>query len=196
MDMQFVIATIEGVSPLLMNNPLNAMQTGIKVGLKEIPMPETEAETKCYRDSDNYLYLPVGNVRASMFGASTSERIGRGAANKVLAAGLFTHFDRDKAKLYHPTTGEFISEYVIDTRRAVIQGNGVLRSRARINEWAAQVPLWVNIDVLPNPLEVLRHFLEKAGDQVGVLDYRPQKIKGVPGPFGRFRVTDLEYETE
>ena len=81
------------------------------------------------------------------------------------------------------------SEYKIDTRRAVVQRQGVLRSRARLDKWKLTFVLQVDEANLPDGMgiEDLRGPIQEAGNRLGLGDFRPQ----CKGPYGRFVLTDF-----
>ena len=76
-----------------------------------------------------------------------------------------------------------MSTYVVDTRRAKVQGRACMRSRPRLDKWQATFDATVlDSDAIPD--EVLNQVFVEAGQKVGVLDYRPR--------FGRFMVTEFK----
>ena len=77
-------------------------------------------------------------------------------------------------------------DYVIDTRRVVIQRAGIMRSRAKI-----ETPWYLEGKFLYNPLAnmpTLVKTFREGGLTVGLLDYRIERT----GPFGSFSVEELE----
>ena len=82
--------------------------------------------------------------------------------------------------LVNPETGKQIKSYKIDSRRAVIQRQGVVRSRARIDLWSCILIMECDTDFLM-PDQMLE-LLNLGGKIAGVGDFGPRS----GGEFGRF----------
>jgi hypothetical protein len=184
-------ATFRGVgyTPLLMHSSA-AMQTG-GAKVKRIPSPEEEAKAGLYL-KDGKLYVPFVAIRNCTVKGARNLKIGKQSAGTFLA-GTILNVDLDApCFLQNPKTGKALTEkdYVIDTRRAVVQGQGVLRSRAKIMEWAFMVSFSLDTSAVSKPEELddlLLTCLNRGGQFVGICDYRPEK----GGPFGRFRAEKI-----
>jgi hypothetical protein len=169
---------IQSIKPVLMNNPAGMQAPSDKLGRKNIPTAEVEAERSVYRSATGQLFLPSEAFRGCLVSAAKGRRIGKTAATSVIKGAVFAADEQTLLIL----NGEPVKEYEIDTRRAVVQRNGVTRSRAKVPEWAATVRFEVDTDFIPE--KQVRELLEIGGRTVGVGDYRPEKS----GPFGRFKV--------
>ena len=183
MSSQIVVFKVTGLRPLLMNNPVSMSRGGKTVGAPKIPTPEKEAATKVYRTDGGQLYFPAVGFRSCIIGrggAASGRKIGKRTANACVAASVFVV--EEKFLLDHPETGEPITDYEIYTCRAVIQGNGILRSRPLIREWGGKLPLEVDEDFLT--LNQLEELLNIGGKVAGIGDFRP----GCKGSFGQFQV--------
>jgi hypothetical protein len=179
-----ITATIVGQSPILLHNPQGlAKKSGQK---STIPSPEEEAAASCYWLGDREsLAIPSWNVYRSIITASAAYKVKRRSLSPFLCGSVRIE-------------PEFLSfgttEYSIDTRRAVVQRNGVMRSRARLNEW--RLPLNMVIEEEDIPInrdsipDVLRQVVEEAGRRVGLGDFRLERR----GPFGKFAVSDWKVE--
>ena len=172
---------ITGLSPILMNNP-ESMQMGraAGVGMKKIPTPEEEAKAKVYRNSKG-LYIPSVAFRSSIIGrggGASGRKIGKFTANSRVAAGAFVVDEH--TPLVHVKTGKPIKDYEIYSCRAVVQGNGVRRSRPLIKDWACDLKLEVDDDFVT--VEQLVDLLNMSGKVAGIMDFRPQ----CKGSFGRY----------
>ena len=180
----------KGLTPLLMHNPAGLMAVGGGRGIsrKVIPSPEEEAKAGRYVLPDGNFYIPAIAVRNSLLGGAKGYRIGRVAAISILAGALDIIDEvfpllRDN----DPLNGE---NYSIDTRRAVVQGQGIMRSRARIElPWQIEAVFMYNAELVN--LEQLKEIAARAGQVIGLLDYRPEKKVGLPGWFGKYEVTDI-----
>jgi len=176
--MTVVTATIEGTTPILLNSPYN-MGGRATVGKKVIPTPEVEAAGKRYLlPGTNMLAFPVLNIKASMLYASGGLKVGKKmikpyVAGCVTPAEEFASFGTEK--------------YLIDTRRVVVQRQGVMRSRPRLDKWKLTFDFEVDDVNLPDGFEAadLKGILEEAGTRIGIGDFRPTK----GAYFGRFKVT-------
>lgn len=180
----------KGLSPLLMHNPAGSMipSGGRGISRKVIPSPEEEAKAGRYVLPDGNFYIPAIAVRNSMLGGAKGYRIGRVAAISILSGALdiideaFPLLRDDE-----PLNGE---NYSIDTRRAVVQGQGILRSRARIElPWQIEAVFFYNPELIN--LDQLKEIATRAGQIVGLLDYRPEKKVGLPGWFGKYDVASI-----
>jgi len=175
---------VEGISPLLMNNPQSMTMTGNGLNSKKIPSPEDEASAKVYILPNRQLYVPAIAFRSAIIDAVTGRRIGKATARRVSGAALFVL--EEFCPLVDPENGKPIKKYSIDIRRAVVQGNGVMRARPRIDRWATTMVFEYDPDFLSK--ENIFEAVELAGKIVGVMDYRPRPPKGKGGPFGRFKL--------
>lgn len=172
---------VVGESPLLMHNPASMTGNG-EPKRKQIPSPEEEAEAGCYRNSDGYLVFPSVAFRNALLKAAGGLKVGRKTLRSVLSHIRTTS---EYVNLFHPETSELLKDYAIDIRRAVVQRQGILRARPRLDEWAAEIGFLVETDIVPaNIEEILASTLDEAGKTVGVGDYRLEK----GGWFGMFRV--------
>ena len=176
---------ITGISPILMNNPAsmgsgNARPGGIG-GPKRPPNPEDEAKIRLYKLKSGQLYIPTNMFRASMLKACTNRRVGKLAAKGVFSGACFDV--GTEAPLVDPKTRKAIKTYKLHTTRAVIVGQGVMRTRPMVKEWSCDVGFDIDHDFLPD-VSVVLDMLNIAGRTIGVLDWRPQKT----GSFGRYQV--------
>ncbi len=175
---------IVGTRPLIQNNPASMQPTGTTKRRGDVPAPNVEAKSKEYRLPSGQLYIKSEAFHGSFMKAASGFKVGKFTAKPILAAALT--YSEELCGLIHPKTGEPITVYVVDTRRAVVQGQGVLRSRPRIDEWATLLRVKYDDELLEQK-HVLK-FAEEAGKRVGVGDQRPGAPK-TPGPFGKYAAT-------
>ena len=172
---------IRGVTPLLMHNP-SQMRRAETMARKTIPSPEEEAEAGLYRFDTGELYIKADHVREAMKAAAVGVRFNRKAAKPVLAAAVMEHPDYPRFLLTRD--GEPITTWDIDTRRAVVQRQGILRSRPVVRlPWQATCVFIFDVGVVADPAPLVATMMQ-AGQTSGLLDYRPSK----GGSFGRFEV--------
>lgn len=177
--MTIVKIRITGRAPILMNNPASmkrADDTSVKA--PKIPSPKVEAALNAYKNDDGQLYIPAFAFRASLLRGGVGRKIGKTAAWTVFSASVFCV--DEQCLLYDPDTKKPIKKYEIDTRRAVVQRNGILRSRPMIEKWACDLTLEVDDEMLQ--VGTLIAGLTHSGKIVGVLDFRIEK----KGWFGRY----------
>lgn len=173
---------IVGISPLLVHNPAG-MRPGSEAGLgtKRIPTPEEEAKAGLYVNDKGEFFVRANSFRSAIIGkggSASGRKIGKRTANQCVAAGFF--IQHDEAILTHPDTGKPLKEYRIDSRRAVVQGNGIVRSRPCFDRWATTITCEIDEDFIRK--DQILELLKIAGKISGVGDYRPQ----CKGMFGRF----------
>lgn len=173
---------------LLMHNPAGMKQVKKKAATrKTVPPPEVEAEMASYRLPSGQLYLKSeaawGAVRNAASGMRVETRSAKMTAKRALSGGIL--FPEEVCPLFDPKTLAPLVDYEINTQRAVVQGNGVMRNRPHLREWACDVLVEIDPEVLNE--EVLFEFFERAGQFSGVGDQRPSAPK-TPGFFGTFDV--------
>lgn len=171
---------ITGVSPLLMNNPasMGGSDNGLKSGKKKYD-PEIEAEARLYRNERSELVVPTIAFRSALFRAGTSRKIGKVAAKTVIAGAVFPV--EQECIILDAKSKKPRKDYEIHACRAVVNNAGIIRHRPMIKDWALDLALEIDTELLPEPT-VVEELLNIAGKIVGVLDWRPQKL----GSFGRF----------
>jgi hypothetical protein len=189
--MRIIKVTIEGTRAILLNNPAS-MGTGASDGKKKIPTPTEEANQKCYWTPDKKsLAFPGVNIHRSMIHAAGAFKAGKLSMTPYIAGGIGIEPEMIPFYIVSPNNEAIsITKYDIDTRRAVVQRQGVMRSRPRIKQgWNLQFEMQVSEDDLPQKsFEMLKAILAEAGRRIGIGDFRPQKT----GPFGKFAVTGWE----
>ena len=173
---------VRGTAPVLMHNPASMLDgDGGAAKRKQQYCPEEDAEKATYRNEDGYLCLPTIAFRAAMLRGASGLKVGKVTLKSIL--GHVRPAD-ELTVLVNPETGEPITSYALDTRRAVVQKNGILRTRPRVDQWACTVRLIGDPDISPNLEELIKTALYHAGNLVGVGDYRVEK----GGWFGTFEV--------
>lgn len=178
--MAVIQATIKGLRPILLHNPsgMAAPSTGKKV----IPSAADEAKAGCYFTSDkSSLCLPSTNLYRAIIKAAGAFKVKKSNAAPIICGAI----DIDPLEIPFNTLN-----YSIDTRRAVVQRQGILRSRPKIKEgWELSFTLLIEEqDLAPGMFPMLRNILEEAGRRIGIGDFRLEK----KGPFGKFEVTKWE----
>jgi hypothetical protein len=174
---------VTGTTPLLMHNPAGGMsQPSTKLGIKPKFDPEDDARASCYMDEGGGFYLPSPAFRSAVLEAAKGRKFGKTFATTIVKGSVFAA--TEQTSLLDPDTGEVLRNYEVDTRRVMVQRNGVLRSRAKLPRWAGVVEFEYDEEFI-SPEHIVE-LLSIAGRTVGVGDFRPQKS----GPFGRFVVAE------
>ena len=175
--MKKVNVEITGISPLLMNNPASMIeQAQTKMTIKTAKFDlKKEAEKLAYKDSKGILYIPATAIKGTMIGASSYKKFGKFSAKALVAGGVF--ISPDKVSLG-------TKKYELDIRTVVIQRARVVKARPMIENWKVSFVLEYNEKLIGDHKD-LHEILSDAGERVGLLDFRPQKL----GSFGRFKIT-------
>lgn len=192
--MQVVRFAVSGNGAMLMHNPaaMRGVSGGIERGGKKIPLPHDEARAGLYVLPSGQLFIKSDCFReAALIAAGDVKdpsRKGRATMTKRFAASVF--LSTESCALYRasnprkPIT-ENDKDWEIDTRRVVVQRNGILRSRPKISDWGCVLEFEYDEQIMePN---LILAILQNAGKYPGVGDYRV----GKKGPFGRFTVEHL-----
>ena len=131
-----------------------------------------EAEKKAYRNDKGELVIPARCIKASILNAASWIKFGRKAAKPIIAGT--TRIGEAEVVLLD-LKGKPIKDYKIDLRPVVVnRGSRIIRARPLIKDWVVKFDIIYNSDLLEP--EHLRGIIEDAGQRVGVLDNRPQKL--------------------
>jgi hypothetical protein len=182
--------SIIGDSPLLMHNPRSMVRNSAgTTKRKVIPSPEEEAEIGTYRDEDGFLVFPAIGFRGAFYKAMSGYKVGKKSLRSVLG---HTRVKDEWVYLVDPESKKRLKDYAIDTRRAVVQRQGIMRSRPRIEQWGTELEFLMNEEIATMPEDQLllqaTAILNEAGQTVGVGDFRLDR----GGWFGMFHVEKSE----
>ena len=181
--------SITGVSPGLLQHrfpeiTMAGMVNPIKLSGKAKPSPEEEAELAAYRMDNGCLCQPAEHIYSTMVRAASAFQVqGRGKATykDPVKGGLL--IDPEPIIPLLTPAGKPIKDYQIDARPARIQRARVMRHRPLLREWRLDFTVLL-LEAETLPPEIANAILVKAGQAVGIGDYRPR--------FGRFTVTKWE----
>ena len=172
---------ITGLEPgMLTNNPAKMGQSSQGAKTKKIPSPEEEAEAGLYKDAEGNYCFPTMGFRASLLNVLSNKKVGKKAANVVFSAAVFV--EDEYVILRDPKTWKPLKDYDIDSRRCVVQRNGVIRSRPKFPRWGCDLIFKVDTDLVSEDQAFEQ--LSEAGQVIGVGDFRPAR----KGMFGRYLV--------
>lgn len=193
---------VEGVGQgLLMHNPagMAAAPSDDKPQRsgKKIPKPQDEALASLYvLPGSNQLYAAADWFReAALIAAKDFKDVTRrGNATMVqrITANMFLselYFPLENANTGKPITSD-PADWEMWLKRVVVQRAGIVRARGLVHDWACSVEFEYDTEGLPPPDGplMIANIVHAAGKFPGVGDYRP----GTKGPFGRYRVTELD----
>jgi hypothetical protein len=180
---------IEGITPILMGNPIGNLGKKSTVQGAGRETAEEEAARSCYWSSDGKtLIVPAINMKNSIMYACGSYKIGKQGVKSLFAASV-------------EITPEELSlgtkKYEVDTRRAVIKSGStrasILRSRAKIMPWSLKFTL--NYDsryMTDNFMEgQFIQIIVDAGIKSGICDFRPS-CPSKTGWFGKYEIKEYK----
>jgi len=196
--MQTIRMLIKSVSAVLMHNAAGMKGAGeeLQRGGKKIPPPIDEARAGLYVMGNGQLFIAPDAFREAGLIASGDirdpTRKGRSTMTKRFAASVFLctescplyRADGNHAPIMAKPEPKDLddksAEWSVDRRRVVVQKNGILRSRARIENWCCPLEFEYDEDTIDENL--ILAVIQQSGKFPGVLDYRV----GKKGPFGRY----------
>lgn len=188
--MQKLHFTITGDAPLLMHNGrLAAQGDPYARKIKEISSKrkKTDADFEemarleflggLYLNENNEPCIPSLVFEATLIGrggAARKERMGKEAAAALWVlddAPLIYEGPKEPEELWEDK--QFVSQMLVRIQRSTIT-----RTRPIFREWSAEITVQFNPNLLDE--KDVRRWIEVAGEQVGLMDWRPR--------FGRFGV--------
>ena len=181
--------TIVGTSALLCNSPLSMQAGGAKTpskGGKKIPTPVEEAESKVYLQDGKFCFPSLG-IRNAIIAASSNWGSLSGKKRGTLKSSV-THIQLEPEFCPITADGKVIKTYELETRRVVVQGSGIMRTRPKFPQWELSFEIIYEDDLIAGEgVEKMFHdLINDAGRRIGIGDYRPSKS----GWFGRFKVLE------
>lgn len=177
--MKKIEVEIKGDTPLLMNSPKSMLEPkeAVRKTTKKYE-PKEEAEKVAYRTEKGELYVPNTAIKGSIINASAWKKAGKIALRPLIAAGI--RIPQQEILLG-------TKKYEIDLRTVVIQRSRVIKARPMIKDWKLNFEILYNDQLIADP-QIIKEVLVEAGERVGILDFRPQKL----GEFGTFSVTKFK----
>ena len=195
MDRKLTFTAI-GKSPLLTHNPAQ-MQKPPSPGDKpdkatrgrEIPSPAEEAMRGLYLDEDGRFCGPGVGLRNGLVRAAAAWRAPWQKKRENMRSLLAGCTVEPELVPILDKKGKPATNYEIDSRRAMVQRQGIVRSRPKFAVgWRAAFEIVYDDAFLAGEEEQVRDLLVQifndAGNRIGWGDYRPEKT----GWFGRYFV--------
>ena len=172
-------ATIQGISPLLMNRP-SAMIGDISKDKKPFEdNPEGMAKTKLYVNPKGKLYQPSTHLQGALVEAGKAKKVvGKGKSTYSKIVGYAVTINPFEI-LHKKQAWEVFSVLAVNPST---KGRNLLH-RPMLKEW--ELDFEVEFDETEIQPSIMKELLEIAGKIAGLGDWRPAK----KGPHGKFHVT-------
>ena len=190
---------ISGISPLLMHNgaagldtrsPLSreiaaitAKRGGNRTESEDERLRELECQRSLWLDADGAPAIPATAVRAAIEAGARRRKQGTQVRSGLFVLKTVFEYDRER----YGATQQEIGNRAQYTVPVVVNRSRVARTRAKFDPpWRCTVTVDVDGELIDK--DQLLEWLEIAGRQVGLGDWRPEKS----GVFGRFNVESFE----
>lgn len=173
--------TIQGITPLLMNRPIQLEISDKSKDVKrETKTADEIAEGKLYKDAEGKIYLPSTWFRGALVEAGKQKKMGGKGSSKATyskAVGSSVSVEPFEILLKKPTWKTFSILAVNPTTH----GRNILH-RPQFDKWEVDMQaIFEEEQIEPS---VMKELFDIAGKFVGVGDWRPAK----KGMFGKFQV--------
>ena len=196
--MQYRI-TVSGVSPIIHHNGAAGLDTrspvsreiaaiaakrgGNRTAADDDRLRELEAQRSLWLDESGAPAIPATAIRAAIEGGARKRKQGPQVRGGLIV--LNTAFDYDTEK--YGTGIEDLGRSTQYTVPVVVQRSRILRTRAKFDTpWSCTFELDVDDEQIDQ--SHLLEWLDIAGRQIGLGDWRPEKS----GMFGRFTEPNIE----
>ena len=190
---------ISGASALLMHNgaagldtrsavsreiaAITAKRGGNRTETDDERLRQLECRRSLWLNAGGAPAIPAAAVRAAIETGAKRRRQGPQVRSGLIVLRTVFEYDRER----YGATLEEIGGKAQYTVPVVVKGSRVNRTRARFEPpWSCTVTVDVDEELIDR--EQLLEWLEIAGRQVGLGDWRPEKS----GTFGRFNVASFE----
>ena len=196
--MQYRI-TIDGLSPIIHHNGAAGLDTrslvsreiaaiaakrgGNRTAADDDRLRELEAQRALWLDESGAPAIPETAIRAAIEAGARKRKQGMQVRGGLMV--LSTVFDYDREK--YGTDIEELGRTTQYTVPVVVQRSRILRTRAKFDEpWSCTFEVDVDDELIDR--NQLLEWLDIAGRQIGVGDWRPEKS----GMFGRFTAAEID----
>ena len=196
--MQYKI-TVKGVTPIIHHNGAAGLDTrsavsreiaaiaakrgGNRTAADDDRLRELEAQRALWLDESGAPTIPATVIRAMIEGGARKRKQGPKVRGGLMV--LSTAFDYDTAK--YGTAIEELGRTTQYTVPVVVKQSRILRTRAKFDTpWSCTFEVDVDDELIDQ--DNLLEWLDIAGRQIGVGDWRPEKS----GMFGRFTASKID----
>ena len=190
---------VSGVSPIIHHNGAAGLDTrspvsreiaaiaakrgGNRTAADDDRLRELEAQRSLWLDESGAPTIPATAIRATIEGGARKRKQGPLVRGGLMV--LSTAFDYDTEK--YGTCIEELGRSTQFTVPVVVQRSRILRTRAKFDpKWSCTFEVDVDDEMID--LSQLLEWLDIAGRQIGLGDWRPEKS----GMFGRFAEPEIE----
>lgn len=190
--------TLEGTSPLIMNNGAAGLDTRSPANQEKAEISKKrgsnrtesddrrirslETQTSLWLDENLRPTIPERALRAVI--ETGARKVKQGPqVREGLIVERTEYFDYDTSL---GETPEELGETVQFTVGVVVQRSRILRTRAKFDEWSVTFTVEVDDELVDE--EQLWNWLDLSGRRIGIGDWRPEKS----GHYGRFAIKQLE----
>ncbi len=191
--------TVSGVSPIIHHNGAAGLDTrspvsreiaaiaakrgGNRTEADDERLRELEAQRALWLDESGAPAIPATAIRAAIEGGARKRKQGPQVRGGLIV--LSTAFDYDTKK--YGTNIKKLGRSTQYTVPVVVQRNRILRTRAKFDTpWSCTFELDVDDEQIDQ--SHLLEWLDIAGRQIGIGDWRPEKS----GMFGRFSASEIK----
>lgn len=180
--------TIEGTNPVLQHRFSDDF--GVKKSTRKVHIePETPREqaTKvAYQHKDGILYMPSVAIKGSIVNAAREHKQTGSRRSMRYVVPQAVRITSETVPLLAKDRKTPVNTFEVDSRPVTIPATKgrIMRHRPRIDEWTARFMLRVNEELLDTAF--VRKLLQEAGENVGIGDFRPEKM----GEYGTFDVVE------
>jgi hypothetical protein len=174
---------IQGVGAgLLCHSPQGMI--GPKTSRKVIPSPEEEAKQAAYwNDDKSAVGFPTWNIHQALVRAASGLKL---PSNKKIGLSPIIAGDIELSPAW---VSLGTKQYLIDSRRVVVQRQSIIRRRPWFPSWSLAFYVHWEESTLGSDFHetILPELLTTAGERIGIGDFRPV----CKGPFGKFKVESI-----
>lgn len=196
--MQYRI-TISGVSPIIHHNgaagldtrspvsreiaAITAKRGGNRTAADDVRLRELEAQRALWLDESGAPTIPAAAIRSSIERGARKRKQGTQVRGGLVVLSSAFKYDQKK----YGTDVEKLGRSTQYTVPVVVKSSRILRTRAKFDTpWSCTFELDVDDELIDQ--SQLLEWLDIAGRQIGLGDWRPEKS----GIFGRFAASDIE----
>ena len=173
-------ATIEGISPLLMNRPSMLIGDISKDKKPARDDYDEQAKMKLYKNPSGKLYQPSTHLQGALVEAGKHKKIvGKGKSTYSKVVGYAVQVEPFEI-VHQKQSWEVFTVLAVNPST---KGRNPL-SRPMLREW--KISFDVIFDETEVAVSIMKELLDIAGRIVGIGDWRPAK----KGPYGKFHVVE------
>ncbi len=146
--------------------------------------PREQAEPKCYKNKDGYLFIPGPNAFRCIIDAGKFLKSGKSKITTQKSSLVPSFLSIEELECAITVNGARTKDFEVDSRSVVIPSTGgrIMAHRPRLDVWTLNFTL--ALDEKEADESITRTLVDYAGSKIGLGDFRPDR----KGPFGKFKV--------